>query len=89
MPVVSAFYGLIIYLYYKDNMKHHKPHIHVWYQDNEVVLSVPEAEILEGFIPANKMKLVLAWMEIHKEELVANWKLAVEGEKIFKIDPLR
>jgi len=89
MPVVSAFYGLIIYLYYKDNMKHHKAHIHVWYQENEVVLSVPEGEILEGFIPANKMKLVLAWMEIHKEELIANWKLAVEGEQIFKIDPLR
>ncbi len=89
MPVVSAFYGLIVYLYYKDNKKHHKPHIHVWYQDNEAVLSVPEGEILEGFIPPNKMKLVLAWIEIHKEELLADWKLAAEGQQIFKIDPLK
>lgn len=89
MPVVSAFYGLIVYLYYKDNKKHRKPHIHVWYQDNEVVLSVPEGEILEGFIPPNKMKLVLAWIEIHKEELLADWKLAAEGQQIFKIDPLK
>jgi len=89
MPVVSAFYGLIVYLYYKDNKKHRKPHIHVWYQDNEAVLSVPEGEILEGFIPPNKMKLVLAWIEIHKEELLADWKLAAEGQQIFKIDPLK
>jgi len=89
MPVVSAFYGLIIYLYFKDNKRHHKPHIHVWYQDNEVVLSVPEGEILEGSIPKNKMKLVLAWMEIHREELLADWKLAADGQQIFKIDPLK
>ena len=30
-----------------------------------------------------------AWVEIHKEELLADWKLAVLGEQIFKIEPLR
>jgi hypothetical protein len=89
MPVVSAFYGLIIFLYYKDNKRYHKPHIHVWYQDNEAVLSIPEGEIIEGSIPSNKMKLVQAWMEIHRDELLADWKLAADGQQIFKIDPLK
>ncbi|WP_420208086.1 DUF4160 domain-containing protein [Candidatus Electronema sp. JC] len=89
MPVVSAFYGLIISLYYRDNKRHHKPHIHVWYQDSEAVLSVPEGELIEGSLPNSKMKLVLAWMEIHKDELLADWKLAADGQQIFKIDPLK
>lgn len=53
------------------------------------MLSIPEGEILEGSIPKNKMKLVLAWMEIHRDELSANWKLAADGQQIFKIDPLK
>ena len=35
------------------------------------------------------MKLVQAWIEIHKEDLLADWKLAVAGESVFKIDPLK
>jgi hypothetical protein len=32
---------------------------------------------------------VLAWIEIRREELNANWALAVNGEEVFKIDPLK
>ena len=35
------------------------------------------------------MKLVEAWIEIHQEELMADWKLAVEGQQLFKIDSLK
>jgi hypothetical protein len=35
------------------------------------------------------MQLVLAWIEIHKDELMADWDLAVSGQQSFKIDPLR
>jgi hypothetical protein len=35
------------------------------------------------------MKLVQAWIEIHKEELLANWELAINGQEVFKIDPLK
>jgi hypothetical protein len=35
------------------------------------------------------MKLVQAWIEIHREELLADWQLAVEGQQPFKIEPLR
>ena len=53
------------------------------------MLSVPDGEVLEGELKQNKMKLVQAWIEIHRDELVANWELASHGEAIFKIDPLR
>ena len=59
------------------------------YQDHEAVFSIPEGELLDGEIPSNKTKLVLTWVEIHKEELMADWELATEGQTIFKIEPLR
>ena len=34
-------------------------------------------------------KLVQAWLEIHNDEIMADWKLASEGNEIFKIDPLK
>ena len=89
MPVISAFYGIIVLLYYFDNKKHHQPHIHVEYGEEEAVVSIPDGAVLEGSLRAAKLKLVHAWMEIHQEELMADWHRAVSGQTVFKIDPLR
>ncbi len=89
MAIISMFYGIIISMYFLDNRKHHTPHIHVKYQEQEAVIDIPDGNLLEGGIPSNKMKLVLAWIEIHKEDLMADWELAISGETVFKIDPLK
>lgn len=89
MPALSTFYGIIVYMYFMDNKQHHLPHIHAKYQGEEVIISIPDGEVLEGKIPPSKMKLLLAWIEIHKDELVADWELAVSGEQPYKIEPLR
>lgn len=59
------------------------------YADQEAVIALPEGNVLEGEIKTAKMKLIQAWLEIHREELMADWRLAVEGQPIFKIEPLR
>lgn len=89
MAIISMFYGIIISMYYLDNKQHNLPHIHVKYQDEEAVISISDGVLLEGSLKTNKMKLVQAWIEIHKDELFANWQLAINGETIFKIDPLK
>ncbi len=89
MPSISAFYGLIVYRYFRDDRQHKLPHIHVRYADSEVIVAIPDGTVLEGSIPSAKMKLLQAWIEIHKDELMANWHLAVSGELPYKIDPLR
>lgn len=89
MPVISMFYGLIISMYYLDTKQHKWPHIHVKYGEQEGVYKIPTGELLEGSLPTNKEKLVLAWIEIHSEDLMANWQLAVTGNKVFNIDPLK
>ncbi|MEB3310353.1 MAG: DUF4160 domain-containing protein [Snowella sp.] len=73
MPAISMFYGVIVYMYFMDNQQHQMPHIHEKYQDNEVIVAIPNGEILEGSIPNSKMKLLQAWIELHKDELIANW----------------
>lgn len=89
MSVISLFYGLIISMYYLDNKQHNLPHIHVKYNEFEAVFSIPEGELLDGKLPNNKTKLVKAWIEIRQEDLMADWSLAIKGEPIFKIEPLR
>ena len=89
MPVISMFYGVIVLMYYFDNRKHHKPHIHVQYSDEEAVISIPDGNLMEGSLRSAKLKLVQAWIEIHHEELMADWELAVNGQQLFKIDPLK
>jgi hypothetical protein len=89
MAVIAMFYGIIVSMYFFNNRKHQKPHIHVKYQDHEAVIGIPEGDVLEGTLPKSKMKLVQAWIEIHQDELMADWELAVSGEQIFKIDPLK
>lgn len=89
MPVISSFFGLVIMLYYFDNKKHKLPHIHVEYSGEEAVISIPDGEVIEGGIRRNKLRLVQAWIEIHQDELIADWELAVNGKPIFKIEPLR
>ena len=59
------------------------------YNEFEAVYEIPNGSLLEGMLPSNKEKLVQAWIEIHQEELMANWLLASTGNKIFAIDPLK
>ena len=65
------------------------PHIHVKYQGEEAVFSITDGEMIAGNLKSNKARLVQAWIEIHRDELMANWELAVNGQEIFKIDPLK
>ncbi len=83
------FYGIIIYMYYIDNKQHNLPHIHVEFNEYNAIVEIPSGRILEGEIPTKKMQLVQAWITIHEDDLMADWKLAVRGEAIFKIEPLK
>jgi len=89
MPVISMFYGIIVLMYYFDNRRHQQPHIHVQYSDEEAVISIPDGTVIEGSIKSSKLKLVQAWVEIHQDELMADWRLATNGLSVFKIEPLK
>ena len=51
--------------------------------------SINDTEILEGNLPQKQHKLVIACMEIHKEELKALWEVSQKNGEVFKIEPLK
>ena len=75
-------------MFFRDVERHHLPHIHADYQGKVAVYSILDGELLAGALPSNKHKLVVAWVEIHKDDLLADWELAVVGKKPFPIKGL-
>ena len=85
MPTISRFYGILIKMFFYDTDKHHVPHIHAEYQRDTAVYSIPDGMLLAGGLPSRQHKLVVAWVEIHQDELLADWELAINGKKLFPI----
>jgi hypothetical protein len=88
MPIISMFYGIIIRLYFIDTEHHHLPHLHAEYAEHSASIHIESGNVLAGSLPRKQLRLVQAWIELHREELMADWKLALEGESPYKITPL-
>lgn len=89
MPTISMFYGIVVLMYYRDSGRHSLPHIHVRYQNFKSSISISDGVVLDGEFPPKQLRLVQAWIEIHREDLMADWDLAVTGEEPFRIAPLQ
>jgi len=76
-------------MFFRDNRRHNLPHIHIRYQGEEAVLSIDDGSVIDGNLPRKQIKMVQAWIEIHKEELLVDWELAVNGEEPLRIAPLQ
>ena len=88
MPIISMFYGIIIRMYLLDNKHHNLPHIHAKYAEYEASIDIAVGEVLAGELPRKQLRLVQAWIELHHDELMADWELATSNENPYKIDPL-
>ena len=75
-------------MFFRDIEKHHVPHIHADFQGEVAVYSIPDGMLLAGELPPNKHKLVVAWIAIHQEDLLADWSLAANGKNPFSIKGL-
>ena len=56
-------------MYYED---HNPPHFHAEYNGNKALIYIDNATVLAGMFPLKKLKLILVWCEIHKDELLKN-----------------
>ncbi|MDD5228629.1 MAG: DUF4160 domain-containing protein [Methylococcales bacterium] len=89
MPAISLFYGILVLMFFRDNERHHTPHIHARYQGAEASISIENGDVLQGSLPPRQLKMVQVWIDIHKEELMIDWELAVNGDAPFRISPLQ
>lgn len=67
--------------------EHNPPHFHAYYGDYSAVIAIDTLEVISGSLPPRVKGLVIEWADLHKEELLKNWKLLQTG-KPKKIKPL-
>jgi hypothetical protein len=89
MPTISMFYGILVSMFFEDSDRHNLPHIHVRYAGEKASIAIEDGRVLAGGMPPKQLKMVQAWIEIHKDELYADWELAIAGEQPFRIAPLQ
>lgn len=89
MPEICRFFGIVIRMFVEPSGGHNRPHFHGYYQDDVVVLAFDVVEILADGLPRPQQRLVDAWAEMHRGELLANWASLQAGRPPFKINPLR
>lgn len=85
MPEISRFYGIIIYMFFRD---HNPPHFHVKYGEFEATINIDDG-IVSGKIPRRALVLIFEWLDLHKEELMENWELLEKRKPCNKIEPLK
>jgi hypothetical protein len=89
LPEISRFFGIVIRMFVEAGGPHHLPHFHAYYQDEVGIYALDTVERLAGWLPTPQERLVLAWAEIHREELMRNWRSLQAGRPPSKIEPLR
>ena len=87
MPRVSEFFGIVVFMYWFDQQKHKKPHIHARYSGSEAVFDL-EGNLMEGTLGRTGDPLIKKWCQLRKSELKKAWELAVIGKEVPWILPL-
>ena len=86
MPRISTFYGITIWMYHDEGV-HALPHFHARYGGQAASISV-DGHVLAGDLSARALRLVLEWASLHRDELLANWERARQGEPLVVVAPL-
>jgi hypothetical protein len=82
------FYGIVVRMYFAPG-EHNPPHFLAYYKVYKASVDIGTCEIIEGNLPGKQQKLTLAWVELHQDELIADWNLVMNGESPFRIQPLQ
>lgn len=88
-PIISRFYDIDIQSCCFDNEQCNTPHIYAKHQDYSATFAIETSEKLAGDFPVGKAHMVQAWIEIHRESLMANRELVINGHTPFKIPALQ
>lgn len=84
MPVISRFFGILIYMYWKD---HAPPHFHAKYADQEITVEIKTGKV-NGAMSRRGLRMVQEWRELHINELLDDWSRAENKKELNRIDPL-
>lgn len=68
--------------------EHNPPHFHVWYEDYKAIITITDG-VVTGSLPRRALNLVYEWLDLHKDELLDNWRRLSNYESPMKIEPLK
>ena len=89
MPEISRFFGVVIRMFWEPDAPHGAAHFHAYYQGESAVFSLNPVELIAGNLPTRQLRLVMAWAELHHEELIEDWQLVNSGYLPKRINPLQ
>lgn len=85
MPTVSEFFGIRIMIRFGD---HNPPHFHAYYQQDKVLVEIRDGKI-KGYMSERALRLILEWLDLHRDELMVAWQMASVGMEPEPIEPLK
>lgn len=85
MPRLSYFYGIAIYMYYREHLP---PHFHAIYGSHDAEIAIRSRRVLKGSLPNRALSLVRKWARLHETELAEAWSRAQGREPLRPIAPL-
>ena len=86
MPKISEFFGIAIYIYYRE---HQPPHFHAMYGGAEVLVAIDTLSVISGHLPPRALGLAMEWAALHQKELLLVWMQATKHQPLDKIEPLK
>jgi hypothetical protein len=86
VPTISRFFGIAIVMFFDD---HGFPHFHARHSDRGAKVRIDNLEVIESNLRRRQLRFVLAWAELHQEELEENWQRARDRATLLAIEPLR
>lgn len=84
MPIISRFFEIIIFMLWRD---HAPPHFHAKYAGDDIAVEI-ESGAITGSMSKLAIGMVQEWRELHKAELMENWRCTEEKKALRLIDPL-
>jgi len=85
VPTICRFFGIVITMYFDD---HGHPHFHARHDGRGAKVRIDTLEVMDSTLGRRQLRFVLAWAEMHQDELAENWRRAREGETLGEIEPL-
>jgi hypothetical protein len=88
MPRISAFYGIVIWMYHDEIHHRGRPHFHATYGDDEASIDIDTLSVLAGELPPRALRLIVEWAGDHQDELRENWRRARSHQPLRRVEPL-
>jgi len=55
--------------------------------DYKIIVSIKDG-VVKGEMPGRALRMILEWLDLHREELLECWERAQRGDALGKIAPL-